>query len=248
MLVAVLVAEGVAIALLALVVAGLLRSHGEVLRTLHRIGAGVDPDRRVAAVDVGPPAGEPVASARQPVTPAPAVVGVTLDDEAVSWPVATTGGDTLLAFLSSGCETCLPFWRAFAAPVDVPGGAELLIVTGGPERESETLLRQLAPPDVPLVMSSEAWDAYSVPGSPHFVYVDGESGLVVGEGSAPSWPQAVSLLERASGDRRTARRRAHPARAHVDNDAPDRVDAELRAAGITPGHPSLYADPVEGPA
>jgi hypothetical protein len=52
-----------------------------------------------------------------------------------------------------------------------------------------------------------------------------------GEGSATSWSQIASLLRDAARDaRRTGNgdRRA------------DRVDDVLQAAGIGPGHPSLY--------
>ncbi|HEX9530474.1 MAG TPA: hypothetical protein VF954_05000, partial [Acidimicrobiales bacterium] len=40
---AVATAEGLAIVLLAVLVAGLLRSHAEILRRLHELGAGMDP-------------------------------------------------------------------------------------------------------------------------------------------------------------------------------------------------------------
>ncbi len=263
-LLALVVAETVAIALLGVLVAGLLRSHGEVLRTLHTLGAGLEPGSGDHPVGGGPVGGA-VAIALTPATdrragvPAARLTGVTLTADAVSWAVAGTGRDTLLAFLSGGCETCQPFWTAFGAGVEVPGGADLVVVTGGPERESETLLRRLAPADLPLVMSTAAWEDYEVPGSPHFVYVDGRSGTVVGEGTAPGWPQVAALLDRAVGDaRQDLRRRSHrPRRSRPSSDrppdasgadAPGRVDAALAAAGITPGHPSLYADPHGTPA
>lgn len=229
MLEALVVAETVALALLALLVVGLLRSHGEVLRTLHRIGAGLDPNSAPVEVPVTP---------RESVAPAAPVVGVTLDDEAVSWPV-TGERDLLLAFLSSGCETCQPFWAALSAGPQLAGGAEILIVTAGPDRESESLLRRLAPRDVPLVMSTRAWSDYQVPGSPHFVYVDAATATVVGEGTAPTWAQVVSLLDRAAGDRRLARARSQL----PDQDAPASVDAELSAAGVAAGDPRLYLNP-----
>ena len=237
---ALVLAETVALALLGVVVVALLRSHGEVLRTLHRIGAGAEPDGPPVAVDIVP---------RPQGLPAAPIVGVTLDDEAVSWPVVGRR-DVLLAFLSGGCETCLPFWSGLAEAA-APVGVDLLVVTRGPERESETLLRRLAPRDVPVVMSSAAWEDYDVPGSPHFVYVDGASGTVVGEGTAPTWPQVVALLERAAGDGRLAARRgaregARPGPA--DKDEPVSVDAELAAAGVILGDPRLYTPPTEAPA
>jgi len=54
--------------------------------------------------------------------------------------------------------------------------------------ESISQLRRLVPTDVPVVLSSAAWDDYRVPGSPYFVFVDGPSGAVTGEGSAAAWP------------------------------------------------------------
>ena len=52
----------------------------------------------------------------------------------------------------------------------------------GPEGESASAITGLAPEHVLVVMSSEAWDAYGVPGSPYFVYIDGATGSIVGEG------------------------------------------------------------------
>ena len=231
MLQAIVLAETVAIGLLAVLVVGLLRSHGEVLRTLHRLGAGLDTEPTPG------PAAEVRLSTADEVRVAPPVTGTTLRDEAVSLSV---GGrrDVLLAFLSSGCDTCQAFWQTLRADTALPGDAELIIVTGGPERESESLLRRLAPRGVPLVMSSQAWTDYEVPGSPHFVYVDGATATVAGEGTAASFAQLASMLERAVADRRLA-----AARTSRRQDAPADVDAELAAAGVSAGDPRLYTDP-----
>ena len=74
------------------------------------------------------------------------------------------------------------------------------IVTMGPEAESESAIVELAPPEVTVVMSSEAWDDYEVPGSPYFVFVDGASGRIVGQGTAPDWDQVVRLMTEAGDD------------------------------------------------
>ena len=61
---------------------------------------------------------------------------------------------------------------------------------------------------------------------------------MVGEGSAATFDQLQGVLKRALTDR-----------APLDPDEAFRVDAELRRAGITPGHASLYGgfgDPPEG--
>ena len=64
-------------------------------------------------------------------------------------------------------------------------------------------------------MSSAAWEAYHVQGSPYFIHV-GEDGRVAGEGTATAWDQVRSLLRDAAADadlaaRREARDRRTPA-------------------------------------
>ena len=229
---AVVVALGVAVLLLAVLVAGLLRSHAEILRALHELGAGLELDRADGPVDVTI---EGVRTPRRSGTAetAEAVSGQTLDGEAVALSL-TAGTDTLLAFLSSGCTTCGAFWEAFAeaspdSGLDVPGGARLVVVTKGLDEESASALAKRAPRAVPLVASSSAWEGFGVPGSPYFVYVDG-TGRIVGEGSAATWPAVVNLLGQAHAD--DLHRRGRLSREGRD-------DAALAAAGIRPGDPSL---------
>ncbi len=150
---------------------------------------------------------------------------------------------TLLAFLTSGCTTCVEFWNAFAdvRSLHVPGDARLVVVTKGPEAESPDRLRKFTPRDVPVVMSSEAWDAYDVQVAPYFAFVDGPTGAVVGEGAAGSWSHLQDILGQAladagvewRGSRRS--RRASSSRAREAH-----ADAQLLASGIEPGDPSLY--------
>jgi hypothetical protein len=225
----------VVVALLAVLVAGLLRSHAEILRALHQLGAGLDPDTPDAVVTTVP---RPRSSSR-----AADLSGVSPEGDAVA--VAVTGVDhpTLLAFLTSGCTTCVEFWNAFADPrsLRVPGGARLVVVTKGEEAESPGRLRKFAPGDVPVVMSSAAWDAYDVPVAPYFAYVDGPSATVVGEGAAGTWDHLRDMLEQALADAGfdSRARRGRGARAGSRSRA-DRADAELLASGIEPGDPSLY--------
>jgi len=158
--------------------------------------------------------------------------------------VAVTGTDhpTLLAFLSSGCLTCAEFWERFDDPdsLDLPGeGTEVVIVTRGPGRESESAVSEQAPAEVPTIMSDEAWERYRVPGSPYFVLVDGPSGQVVGEGSGTTWVQVSSLLRSALADQGLALGR-EPERSADGPEREARAVEELRRAGITPGHTSLY--------
>jgi hypothetical protein len=94
-----------------------------------------------------------------------------------------------------------------------------MIVTRGPDREQRSKLRALAPDAVPVVMSSEAWEDYAVPGSPYFVLV--EHGAIRGEGVATTWDALSSLVGDAIEEQRG-------------------VEERLAAAGIAPGHPSLF--------
>ena len=232
------IAEGVAIALLGLLVAGLLRSHAEILKALHDLGAGVDPDADRAAPGAAP---APATSHRgSGIEQATDVAGTDLAGDAVALAVTSVEHDTLLAFLSTGCTTCEPFWSAFRAGVDVPGQARLVVVTQS--HESESRLRDLAGPGLEVLASDGAWDAYGVPGSPHFVYVHGPSGRVTGEGTGPDWPAVRDLMSQATADR--ALRAATGRVQDVEwRDNPSRIDGELLAAGIGPGHPSLAAPP-----
>ena len=165
---------GVVLALLAVLVAGLLRSHAEILRALHGLGVDLDPqhaDGQGGTRGVTTAVRSPVVrGAEVPNRPGRAgvdVSGTTPGADAVSIAVAGTDHLTLLAFLTSGCLTCSVFWDAFADPaLDVPGDARLVIVTKGERDESVSQLRRLAPREVPVVMSTEAWEAYVVPVAP----------------------------------------------------------------------------------
>jgi hypothetical protein len=239
------VLESIVLALLVALVIGLLRTHAEVLRRLHELGAGVYDNNasRATQADLAGRVADGVAAPRVETatrTEVVDIVGVTPRGSAVS--VAVGGDDrlTLLAFLSTGCTTCGDFWRAWrddeALQLTGLGRPRVVIVTKGPENEHPHAVTTLAPATTSTVMSSTAWTDYRVPASPYFVLVDGRVG-VIGEGSASSFAQLRGVLERALSDSRDP----------IDlRDDPSRVDAELRAAGIVPGHRSLYEWP-EGP-
>jgi len=252
----------VAVALLGVVVAGLLRSHAEILRSLHELGAGREdtaPGSAGGPVDLPFEVGRGVLTAASggsgvTGTRAPDVAGSTPAGDTVQVSVTAGGGATLVAFLSSGCLTCHGFWERFAAPAPgLPPATRLVVVTQGPERESASAVLRLAGPDLLVVMSTAAWEAYEVPGSPYFVLVDAATGRVAGEGSATGWDQVQRLVGEAAGDLALARSRgAHDRGAHDHGrDAGDgahreaRADRELAAAGITPGHPSLQLSAEE---
>jgi hypothetical protein len=211
------VIETMLLALLSFVVVGLLRSHAEILRRLPEEdapAAGTGP-RPVALEDrrgeSRPPADTPripshLPGPRAEVTPAHDLAGRSLDGSAVVLPVATAGTPTLVAFLSSGCLTCRTFWDGLreGAHLPMPGDARVVAVTKDREMESPSRLLDLAPTDVPVVMSSEAWGRYGVTMSPYFVMV-GADGEVRGEGAAGSWEQVRSLLADAVADEALAR-------------------------------------------
>jgi hypothetical protein len=232
--------EAMALALLGLLVAGLLRSHAEILRSLHDLERRVDPDAESPAR-----ARSGAAPARDPGSPATDVVGATPTGDAITVGVVGTDHGTLLAFLTSGCLSCHLFWEAFDRhDLAVPGGARLVIVTRSADHESRSRLAALAPHDVPVVMSSEAWEAYQVRVAPYFTYVDGPSGRVVGEGSAGTWEHVTNLMHQALADAGVGRGRRRRARPVPDVDRGARVDRDLSSAGIHPGHHSLYGSPV----
>ena len=242
---ALVVALTVVVALLGLLVVSLLRSHAEVLRRLHEI----DPrgSEEHAGHDHGPTPLEMgvrpgVALPRENETAAHDVTGSTPSGDDVGLALAGSRGLTLLAFLSSGCLTCLDFWRAFGSgEVHLPEGVRLVVVTKGEEQESVSRIAELAPAGVTVVLSTQAWNDYEVPMAPYFILVDGPASAVRGEGAASSWPQLVDLLGQALDDGGKASRRGAP-RPVGAAERESLIDRELSAAGIAPGDPSLYPD------
>jgi hypothetical protein len=249
--------EGLVIALLGVLVVGLLRSHAEILRRLHELGAGVYDDESSGGVtstielterpDIRTRDGVPEPREMSAVA-GHDVSGVTPSGNGKAVGVVGAEHSTLLAFLSSGCGTCGDFWRAFArGEADALPGRDtrLVIVTKGPEEESVSAVRELATSEHVTVMSSQAFDDYGVPVSPYFILVDGPSGHVVGEGAAGNWSQVANLLRQAAADAGIALegeavRSTKRPRAGDEREA--RADGDLLAAGIVPGHPSLYED------
>jgi hypothetical protein len=211
----------VVVALLTLLVAGLLRSHAEILRRLHALDPGDEADGFEPTIAM---------SATRTGRGAPDLAGAGLTDDLVHVAVAGASTRTLIAFLSSGCLTCQTFWDAFGdiGALDLPSDVRIVVATKDPAEESESALRTLAAPGLPVVMSTAAWVDYEVPGSPYFVLVDGTTGRVEGEGTGANWPQVRNLIVQASADGRSG-------------DACEaRIDRELLAHGIGPGDAALY--------
>jgi hypothetical protein len=221
-MVAIVSVETVLLVLLVVLVAALLRSHAEILR---RLGPEGSSGRESA------PVAEPRSGVRADA-PAPELAGVTPGGDAVKLAFdGLAAGSTLLAFLSTGCTSCARFWEDLdpARPRQLPAGLQTVIVTRGAEREQRSKLRSLAPEGVPVVMSSQAWAQYAVPGSPYFVLV--EDGAVRGEGVATTWQALSSLVQDAIEEQAELRGSDNRHR---------RIDETLTAAGIGPDHPSLY--------
>jgi hypothetical protein len=248
--------ETAVVALMALLVVGLLRSHAEILRRLESLAPGTGgPGRAALDGSAGSDDGSHLPPARDTVTPAFDIAGTTLDGDTVKLSMATgRPGGTVLAFLSTGCASCLRFWDGMreGQADSLPGAPRVIAVTKDTSHESPSKLRELAAPEVPLVMSSRAWEDYRIAGSPYFVHVD-PHGNVLGEGTAESWPQVTSLLRDAMDDAAVAARMGRGSEGPAERLR--RADRELASAGIGPGHPSLYgatADPPDisdgGPA
>jgi len=251
---AIVTALALAIALLGVLVVGLLRSHAEILRALHDLGVNLEdgppaPSARTATTvsrhgPVRTAEGVPAPRSGEPLGDAADIAGQLPRGGTALVAVRDVEHATLLAFLSTGCGTCGTFWEALR---EDPGAhltdpsTRVVVVTNGPEAESPAAVADLAPAGIITVMSSEAWDDYGVPVSPYFVLVDGPSGRVAGEGSGTSWAQVLDLLGKAEADTDARRQElARPITRMSGQDRADRVDRELRAAGIEPGDPSLY--------
>jgi hypothetical protein len=247
---ALVVLEAVVIGLLVVLVAGLLRSHADILRRLHELGAG-DPDEhghRTHSSGVASGLPRPVARRTRGgglgEVPVAAVSGATPSGGSASIPLTGSRGLTLLAFLSSGCTSCRAFWR------EAPDSGHLtrpdlrvVVVTRGVEEESPAAVGDLSLPGTTPLMSSEAWDAFKIPMSPYFVLVDGAAGTVLGEGAGATWTQVADLVGRALADTGAD---GGP-RGGSTSDRLRDSDEELRRAGIAPGDPSLYRTPGDGP-
>jgi len=229
--------ETLLLVLLTLLVMGLLRSHAEILRRLEELKGDRAPHLPTSTATPAE-----VSEAQEAVN----VTGSTPFGEAVAIAVAPARHRTLLAFLSSGCTSCEAVWAGLhedaAARLPVP--ARLVVVTKDEDEESPGRLRDLAPDDVPVVMSTTTWERYRVVGSPYFILVEPD-GQIAGEGTATSWEQLGSLLGDAAADNGVV---VHLPEARepgaASNRGPARLaraDEELDSAGIGPRHPSLYS-------
>jgi hypothetical protein len=247
---ALLIVETVVLAVLCVLVAGLLRGYAAVLRRLHELDSGAatgsapPPFRTVAGIPEPSVGGQRI-EGRDEWAESHDVDGVTLAGEIVSVRTVGVEHDTILAFLSSNCEGCTGFWHELGdrGSWTTPLGSRLLVVTKSPEDESPSVLSQMCPDDVDLVMSSQAWADFEVPGSPYVVVADGRTGRVKGEGSGSSFSQVGGLIRQSVDDSR------HPAMARkpdADRRRERDIDRLLLTAGIGPQDASLYAPAETG--
>ena len=264
--------EAVVILLLSVLVVGLLRSHAQILRALHDLGVNMEdgapePSRRTfragnrgdaararaaesGVVPAGAPASERIGAADLalptdgPLGDAHDVLGTSPLGDGVAISLRGSTDRVLLAFLTSGCQSCLGFWQAFEDAENrlVAGpGSRLVALTKGSDQESPAAVAALVGVDFETVMSTEAFDDYSVPIAPYFVLID--SGRVIGEGAAASFDQLRSLMSKALTDAGFGMGSRRSRRDMLRGRRQPTVDEALEAAGIGPGHPSLHSDP-----
>ncbi len=223
---ALLVAVSLLLALLLILVAGLLRSHAEILRRLHDLESGESLEPADDLVS------ETAAPGRTSESPAPSIDGSSLAGDAVRVGFAP-GGESLLAFLTSGCSVCGSLWSDLGpATTQALDGVRIVVVAKDAKLESVSKLRRLTPEGTAVVLSSAAWDEYAVPASPYFVHV-GKNGEIAGEGVSSSWEGVRSLLADARADLGEVSGQDGAARMR-------RAESELVGAGLDPDDPSLY--------
>jgi hypothetical protein len=110
----------------------------------------------------------------------------------------------------------------------------VLVVTLGESEESPTRAQSMSKPGVDVVMSSSGWADFEVPGAPYFALIEPETHRVIGEGSAMTFESLEEFLSDATNDQQwDLQTSGQPSEE-------DRIDADLRRAGILPGDPRLY--------
>jgi hypothetical protein len=222
---ALVVALAVAVLLLAVLVAGLLRSHAEILKALHELGAGLELDRSEGPVDV------------------------TIEGVRTPRRGSSETADAIAARRStarpSRCRSppaptpCWPSCPPAAPPAGVLGGLRRAGRGGarrrpagrrhqGLDEESASALAKRAAAR-PARVEQQRWEGFGVPGR-RTSSTSTAPGASSARGSAATWPAVATLMGQAHADdaHRTGRLTARGA-----------DDAALAAAGIRPGDPSL---------
>ncbi|MEZ5228788.1 MAG: hypothetical protein R2710_19625 [Acidimicrobiales bacterium] len=158
--------------------------------------------------------------------------------------IAVNGRSATLLVFTTGCATCATFWSEFANGARLPADTWLVIVTKGGNEESPADVAAMAPAGVVTIMSSDAGRL------PH------PRGAVLRAGRrSPRHRRrrrcrtqlgAVSqLLDRALADAGYAEGDLRRRDVLMGRRRQERIDLDLRAAGIEPGDPRLHHRPVD---
>ena len=120
--------------------------------------------------------------------------------------------EALLAFLTTSCAECQPFWEMLAGPaISEDLGAQVVVVTPSRAMEDERLARRLVPEGAHLHMGSETWFEYGIGRAASFALVrtprDGpppwqEVGKILGAANVEAPEELVRLVRawRAAAD------------------------------------------------
>jgi hypothetical protein len=101
--------------------------------------------------------------------------------------------ETLLAFLTTSCAECQPFWEMLAGATALDDlGAQLAVVTPSRSMEDERLARRLVPDGAHLHMGSETWFEYGMGRAASFALVRAPSN------GPPPWEELGKVLGSAN--------------------------------------------------
>ena len=187
--------EAVVIAVLGVLVFGLLRSHADLARSLHRLGAGEDSETATVPLrtrpGVPPPRAEATATADLSGR-RPGGGGGEGGCRRCRAPDAARLPQQRVCYL---CRVLEGVRRGAAHPGGRPSGGG----DQGPRSRERIHGRRTRSPRCHHRHVERGVRPLRVPVAPYFILVDGPSGRVAGEeGAAASWRQMVSLLERAA--------------------------------------------------
>lgn len=181
----------VAVVLLAIVVVALARTLTATTRRLSLLERQAHREERhdARARTQATPSGEPRPDApAEPEGDAVDIRGADVEGRPSVVPLERTDAPTLLAFLSTSCGICMGIWeRLCAEGLGSATGVVPVVVTKDPAEEDVERIRQLSAAGPTVVLSSEAWDDYEVPGSPYVMLVSAAPGSVVAEGTPARW-------------------------------------------------------------
>jgi hypothetical protein len=242
----------VVVGVLTLFVLGLLRGYADLREQLAEIGEAQQATSPTS-FSTSLPEGVVPAPETMPESQLAWIRGVDSDLEPFDMPVNDLATPYLLvAFLSTGCLTCLDIWRdmidaggAARTVTAGPDAASVIIVLKGREHENLGKARALAAETAaPVVFAAEAWTDLEVPGSPYFALVATAGGAVVGAGSAQSWEQLESLATDGMLELSISRA-PRTGNGGGYRSIIEREDTDLRRGGVLPGDPSLTAPLLE---